>query len=72
VVEAFRKSVRTIQSFVLLDAVPQAEWMAPQNYDDLLADAEPYRRDVMEVDENSMAELFYTSGTSASTANNGG
>ena len=65
VVEAFRKAVRTVQSFVLLDAMPQAEWMAPQNYDDQLEDSAPYRRDVMEVDENSMAELFYTSGTSA-------
>lgn len=65
VVEAFRKASRTVQSFVLLDAMPQAEWVAPRNYEDLLAHAEPHRRDVMEVDENSMAELFYTSGTSA-------
>jgi fatty-acyl-CoA synthase len=64
-VEAFRHAVPLVASFVLLDAPPQAEWMAKENYDELLAAAAPYRRDVMEVDENSLAEVFYTSGTSA-------
>jgi fatty-acyl-CoA synthase len=65
-VEAFRRAVLSVESFVLLDAKPQAGWLVPQSYEDLLAGAEPHRRDVMEVDENSVAELFYTSGTSAS------
>ena len=65
VVEAFRDAATSVQSYVLLDAQPQAEWMAEGNYEDLLAAAEVFQRDVMEVDENSMAELFYTSGTSA-------
>ena len=39
--------------------------MLQQNYEDLLAAAAPYRTDIMQVDENSLAELFYTSGTSA-------
>jgi len=64
-VEAFRDAATSVQSYVLLDAQPQAEWMAEGNYEDLLAAAEVFQRDVMEVDENSMAELFYTSGTSA-------
>ena len=32
----------------------------------LIATAEPLHRDIMEVDENALAELFYTSGTSDS------
>jgi len=64
-VEAFRNSVTTIKNFVLLDGIPQATWLASRNYESLLASATPLRRDVMEVDENSLAELFYTSGTSA-------
>jgi len=65
VVEAFRLAAVSVKSFVLLDAPPQAGWIAEQNYEALLAGADIYRRDVMEVDENSLAELFYTSGTSA-------
>jgi fatty-acyl-CoA synthase len=65
VVEAFREAVLSVKSFVLLDAQPLAGWVADKNYEELLAGAEEYRRDVMEVDENSAAELFYTSGTSA-------
>ena len=64
-VEAFRAATPAVKSFVLLDGRSQAGWAAPQSYEDLLEGASPYRRDVMEVDENSLAELFYTSGTSA-------
>jgi fatty-acyl-CoA synthase len=64
-VEAFRQAAPSVRSFILLDAAPQAAWMESQNYDGFLAAAQPLRRDVMEVDENSLAELFYTSGTSA-------
>ena len=39
--------------------------MVQQNYESLLAAATPHRADVMQVDENGLAELFYTSGTSA-------
>ena len=65
VVDAFRRATLSVESFVLLDAEPQADWMVAKNYDGLLAESEPHRREVMEVDENSLAELFYTSGTSA-------
>src|SRR5579872_4497336 len=40
-------------------------WLSPKNYEQLLMSATPYRANVMDVDENSLAELFYTSGTSA-------
>jgi acyl-CoA synthetase (AMP-forming)/AMP-acid ligase II len=64
-VESFRKDLNSVRTFVPLDFAPRAPWMLPQNYEDLLAAAAPYRTDVMQVDENSLAELFYTSGTSA-------
>ncbi len=34
-------------------------------YEQLLAAAQPFHGDIMQVDENALAELFYTSGTSA-------
>src|SRR6476646_180610 len=64
-VDSFRQSVSTVESFYLLDGAPQADWLAPKNYDELLAAASPYCTDIMQVDENAVAELFYTSGTSA-------
>ncbi len=65
-VDAFRNAVPAITNFVLLDGKPKADWLAAQNYEDLLSAAPWLRRNVMEVEENSVAELFYTSGTSAS------
>jgi fatty-acyl-CoA synthase len=65
VVDSFRKDVSGVEKFILLDASPQADWLAAQNYDDMLAAATPFRTDISQVDENSLAELFYTSGTSA-------
>jgi len=64
-VESFRNELHSVRSFIPLDFKPTASWMAAQNYEELLAGATPHRRDVTEVDENSLAELFYTSGTSA-------
>jgi fatty-acyl-CoA synthase len=64
-VDSFRHDVPGVNAFALLDGAPQASWLAQQNYEQLLAMATPHRTDVMRVDENSLAELFYTSGTSA-------
>ncbi len=64
-VDSFRQRVPSLKSFILLNGTPQASWLSPKNYDDALATATPYRADVMQMDENSLAELFYTSGTSA-------
>lgn len=63
-VECFRNSL-SVKDFVLLDGAPKDSWLAGQNYDQLLSAATPLGRDVMDVDENELAELFYTSGTSA-------
>ena len=64
-VEGFRGELRTVKSFAGLDYTPKADWALPQGYEQLIADAAPYHADIMQVDENSLAELFYTSGTSA-------
>src|ERR1051326_3543735 len=64
-VESFRSELRSVKSFVPLDFKSNQPWMTGQNYEEMLAAATPYRTDVMQVDENSLAELFYTSGTSA-------
>jgi fatty-acyl-CoA synthase len=64
-VDSFRKRVPSLDTFFLLDSRPNASWLSSRNYEDALALATPYRSDVMECDENSLAELFYTSGTSA-------
>ena len=63
-VEAFRKAVFSIEAFFLLDGQPQAGWLAPHNYEDLLAASTPFQCDVTRIDEDSLAELFYTSGSS--------
>lgn len=64
-VDAFRKSVPAIQSFFVLDSAPQLPWLSPQSYEEMLAAATPHQADITQFDENSLAELFYTSGTSA-------
>ena len=64
-VDSFRKRVPSLDTFFLLDSDPNASWLSPANYEHALASATPFRADVMEFDENSLAELFYTSGTSA-------
>jgi acyl-CoA synthetase (AMP-forming)/AMP-acid ligase II len=64
-VESFRNQLQSVRSFIPLDFDPNASWMTTQNYEELLTAATPHRRDVTQVDENSLAELFYTSGTSA-------
>src|SRR5271155_556333 len=58
-VESFRQGASTIEAFYLLDGAPQADWLAPKNYDQLLADAIPFHTDIMEVDENAVSEIFY-------------
>src|SRR5882757_249850 len=64
-VESFRKDLSAVKHFIPLDFKPDQRWMTPQNYEEMLAAAAPYRADVTQIDENSLAELFYTSGTSA-------
>ena len=64
-VESFRKDIPQVKTFCQLEGSPEAPWLFPRNYEDLLQAATPYRADITSIDENSLAELFYTSGTSA-------
>jgi fatty-acyl-CoA synthase len=63
-VEALRQTVPSIEEYFLLDGQPQARWLAPANYEKLLVQSEDVQCDIRQVDEDSLAELFYTSGTS--------
>ena len=62
--ESFRAAVPSIRSFFLLDGAPQANWLAPLNYDQILSAAPSFRGDLMRIHEDSIAEIFYTSGSS--------
>ena len=63
-VESLRSPVKAIEHYIALrDAKPA--WAHPKFYDELLAEAEPVEIDYRDIDENSVAELFYTSGTTA-------
>src|SRR5258708_10454860 len=58
VVDSFRNELSTVKSFILLDAPPQADWVSPHTYEDLLAAASPHQADIMEIDEDALAEVF--------------
>jgi fatty-acyl-CoA synthase len=62
---SFRAAVPATKSFHLLDGSPEENWLSPKNYEALLSAAQPQRSDFVDIDEDSVAELFYTSGTSA-------
>lgn len=63
-VEALRGQVSSVQHYVVLRGQAPA-WTHPWNYDELVAAAEPSVYDYRQMDENSVAELFYTSGTTS-------
>jgi fatty-acyl-CoA synthase len=64
-VESFRPKLSAVRAFSLLSGTSDTSWLLRQNYEDLLAAAVAYRPDIMEFDEDAVAEIFYTSGTSA-------
>jgi fatty-acyl-CoA synthase len=64
-VESFRRQLHSVRIFCQLDGVAEANWLMPQNYDDWLEVASSYRCDIGSIVEDDVAELFYTSGTSA-------
>jgi fatty-acyl-CoA synthase len=65
IVESLRPHILNVTALYMLDGVKEEDWENGPHYEALLADAPAHRSDVMTVDENSVAELFYTSGTSA-------
>jgi acyl-CoA synthetase (AMP-forming)/AMP-acid ligase II len=64
-VGTFRSKLTSVERLHLLDDAPNETWMSAQTYEQLLSAAAPHQAEVMEVDEDAVAELFYTSGTSA-------
>lgn len=63
--ESFRSKLTSVKAFFSLEETTEENWLAEQNYEALISGATPHRADIMDVDENALAELFYTSGTSA-------
>jgi acyl-CoA synthetase (AMP-forming)/AMP-acid ligase II len=64
-VDTFRQELRTVRSYHQMDGSPAADWLFPHNYEQMLLAAEPHRDELMSFDEDAVAEMFYTSGTSA-------
>src|SRR5208283_2171977 len=60
-VDSFRRDLRTVHLFHQVDGMPEAEWLSDQTYEQRLASATPCRGELTAFDENSVAELFYTS-----------
>ncbi|MFQ5739150.1 MAG: long-chain-fatty-acid--CoA ligase [Acidobacteriota bacterium] len=62
--EEIRGELTTVRRFVVLDQGLEASWIEPGTYGELLqAQPRGLEQDVMEIDEDSVAEIFYTSGT---------
>ncbi len=64
-VESFRHLVPSVRIFCQLEGAVEADWLVPKNYDAWLDASTPYRADPSLVNEDEVAEIFYTSGTSA-------
>src|SRR5450755_2024691 len=64
-VDSFRKDIPGVKIFCQLESTPEMPWLDSRNYETMLTEATSYRADIASIDENSLAELFYTSGTSA-------
>lgn len=64
-VDSFRHLVPSVRLFCQLDGKVEADWVVPENYDALLSRATSFRCDINRIDEDEVAEIFYTSGTSA-------
>ncbi|HEV2379527.1 MAG TPA: long-chain-fatty-acid--CoA ligase [Terriglobia bacterium] len=63
-VEALRSQGATVEHYVALRGA-KPDWAHSRSYDELISEAEPRPFDYRSIDENSVAELFYTSGTTA-------
>lgn len=64
IVATLLESSRAVQHAISLSE-PAPGWAFGQTYDVLMSSAGPYSPDWTTLDENSVAELFYTSGTTA-------
>ena len=64
-VDSIRKQLQREVHFVILDAPASEEWLSDRNYDEFLQLASPEISTSVIQDEDDVAELFYTSGTTA-------
>jgi acyl-CoA synthetase (AMP-forming)/AMP-acid ligase II len=64
-VESFRSKLSAVKSLYSLDGAVEEDWLSAQSYEALISNVPPHRADITQIDENTLAELFYTSGTSA-------
>jgi fatty-acyl-CoA synthase len=51
-VESFHKDIPSVKMICLLEGTPEADWLSPRSYEDLLREAAPYRADIAAIDEN--------------------
>lgn len=65
VIDSIREQLQREPLFVVLDAEPGKPWLSDRNYERFLAGASSATGHTTVVDENDLAELFYTSGTTA-------
>lgn len=64
-VEAIREDLPSLRRSVLLEPGPERKWIEPHPYDELIQQQSVAPdRDILEISEDGVAELFYTSGTS--------
>ncbi|MGH9431255.1 MAG: fatty acid--CoA ligase [Terriglobia bacterium] len=63
-VESLCSKLKPVERYVLLSGQPPA-WAHPETYEQLIEAAKSQEIDFLGIDENSVAELFYTSGTTA-------
>lgn len=64
VAESVKGCVPSMEHFICLQE-PCPVWAHPETYEALLENSHPRKIDYNRIDENSVAELFYTSGTTA-------
>ncbi len=66
ILEEIRPELRSLRLFVALDDGKGPDWVRPESYERLLGE-QPSRLDFdfMNVDEDEVAEIFYTSGTTS-------
>ena len=63
-IERIHGRLETVEKFVLLDGDPIDDWLEPQAYERLLESASgELALNLLRIDEDAPAELFYTSGT---------
>jgi fatty-acyl-CoA synthase len=64
-VEAMRSRLHTVRHFIALDSAGRRDWSLAKTYEDLIANAAPFSIEEVQIDEDDVAEIFYTSGTTA-------